>query len=103
MSRFGKWLACGAVTAATALVLCGPSAQAADKVVAAKSADVAWTFVVLDGGQQQGIFAKYGIDVDVTALAGDAKVQQALAADSIQFGLGSGPSMAFVAKGAPGG
>jgi NitT/TauT family transport system substrate-binding protein len=101
MSLVGKWLVRSAVAAAAVLVLCAPSAQAADKVVAAKSADVAWTFVVLDVGQQQGIFAKYGIDVEVTALAGDAKVQQALAANSIQFGLGSGPSMAFVAKGAP--
>jgi NitT/TauT family transport system substrate-binding protein len=101
MSLINKWLVRGAVAAAAVLTLCGPSAQAADKVVAAKSADVAWTFVVLDVGQQQGIFAKYGIDVDITALGGDAKVQQALAASSVQFGLGSGPSMAFVAKGAP--
>jgi NitT/TauT family transport system substrate-binding protein len=101
MSLVNKWFVRGAVAAAAVLTLCGPSAQAADKVVAAKSADVAWTFVVLDVGQQQGIFAKYGIDVDITALGGDAKVQQALAASSVQFGLGSGPSMAFVAKGAP--
>ncbi len=101
MSLVSKWLLRSAATAAVALILYGPSAHAADKVHVAKSADVAWTFVVLDVGQQQGIFAKYGIDVDISALAGDAKVQQALAANSIEFGLGSGPSMAFVAKGAP--
>jgi ABC-type nitrate/sulfonate/bicarbonate transport system substrate-binding protein len=89
------------VLAAALVTAYGLSARAADKVHAAKSADVAWTFVVLDIGVQQGIFAKYGIDVEISALGGDAKVQQALTAKSIEFGLGSGPSMAFVAKGAP--
>jgi NitT/TauT family transport system substrate-binding protein len=77
------------------------AAGAADKVTAGKAAAPAWTFTLLDVGLQEGIFAKYGIDLDITALAGDAKVQQALASGSIDFGLGSGPSMAFTAKGAP--
>lgn len=101
MKRFGKRVSRLGLAAALVTAYGLGDAQAADKVTAAKSADVAWTFVVLDIGQQQGIFAKYGIDVEITALAGDAKVQQALAAKSIDFGLGSGPSMAFVAKGAP--
>jgi ABC-type nitrate/sulfonate/bicarbonate transport system substrate-binding protein len=101
MRRFGKVVSRLGLAAALVAAYGLSNAQAADKVTAAKSADVAWTFVVLDIGQQQGIFAKYGIDVEITALAGDAKVQQALAAQSIDFGLGSGPSMAFVAKGAP--
>jgi NitT/TauT family transport system substrate-binding protein len=101
MKRFGKVVSRLGLAAALVTGYGLSKAQAADKVTAAKSADVAWTFVVLDIGQQQGIFAKYGIDVEITALAGDAKVQQALAAKSIDFGLGSGPSMAFVAKGAP--
>lgn len=101
MTRLGNWAFRGALAAVAILALCAPEARALDKVTAAKSADVAWTFVVLDVGKQEGIFAKYGIDPDITALAGDAKVQQALAAKSIDFGLGSGPSMAFVAKGSP--
>ena len=47
------------------------------------------------------MFAKQGLDIDSANLGGDAKVQQALAAGSIDFGLGSGPGMAFVAKGSP--
>jgi NitT/TauT family transport system substrate-binding protein len=101
MARFGKIVSRIAMAAALVAAYGSSAAQAADKVTAAKSADVAWTFVVLDIGQQQGIFAKYGIDVNITALGGDAKVQQALTAKSVDFGLGSGPSMAFVAKGAP--
>jgi ABC-type nitrate/sulfonate/bicarbonate transport system substrate-binding protein len=105
MTRFDRVVSRLALAAALMVAYGLSAAQAADKpadkVTVAKSADVAWTFVVLDVGKQQGIFAKYGIDVEITALGGDAKVQQALAAKSIEFGLGSGPSMAFVAKGAP--
>ena len=100
MAQFGKWVSRLALTAALVTAY-GLSAEAADKVHVAKSADVAWTFVVLDIGKQEGIFQKYGIDPEISALGGDAKVQQALAAKSLEFGLGSGPSMAFVAKGAP--
>ena len=100
MTRFGKMVSRLGMAAAL-VVAYGLSAQAADKVHVAKSADVAWTFVVLDIGLRQGIFAKYGIDPEISALGGDAKVQQALTANSLEFGLGSGPSMAFVAKGAP--
>jgi len=105
MKRFGKVVSrlgfAAVLAAAYGLSAAQAADKPADKVHVAKSADVAWTFVVLDIGQQLGIFAKYGIDVEISALAGDAKVQQALAAQSIEFGLGSGPSMAFVAKGAP--
>src|SRR6185312_8763494 len=105
MTRFNRVVSRLGLAAALMVAYGLSGAQAADKpadkVTVAKSADVAWTFVVLDVGKQQGIFAKYGIDVEITALGGDAKVQQALAAKSIDFGLGSGPSMAFVAKGAP--
>jgi NitT/TauT family transport system substrate-binding protein len=89
----------GAVLAA--LVYGIVPAPAADKVSAGKAADVAWTFTVLDVGMAEGIFQKYGIDVDISSYAGDAKLQQALASNSLDFGLGSGPSMAFTVKGAP--
>src|SRR5579884_3949347 len=80
-------------------LLAAPVAQAADKVHAAKAAGVAWTFTLLDVGIEQGIFAKYGLDVDTTDMASDARLQQALASGAVDFGLGSGPSMALAAKG----
>jgi NitT/TauT family transport system substrate-binding protein len=89
------------VLGAAVLALGTGGANAADTVRAIKAASVAWTFTVLDVGKEKGIFAKYGIDVEISSAAGDAKLQQALASDSADFGLGSGPSMAFVAKGAP--
>lgn len=76
-----------------------PQARAADVVHAGKAAGVPWTFTLLDIGIDQGIFAKYGLAVESSNLAGDAKLQQALLAGSVDFGLGSGPSMALAAKG----
>jgi NitT/TauT family transport system substrate-binding protein len=75
--------------------------QAADVIHVGNSASTSFTFTVVDVGIAKGFFTKHGLTVDATALGGDAKVQQALAAGSIDFGLGSGPAMAFAAKGAP--
>jgi NitT/TauT family transport system substrate-binding protein len=76
-------------------------AFAADEVRVGKAQGFIWDFLPADVGIAYGIFAKYGLDLKITALAGDGTVQQALAADSIDFGLGSGPGMAFAAKGSP--
>ncbi len=78
-----------------------PNAMSADKIRLGKSQGGAWTFLPADIGLSQGIFAKYGLDIEVIDLAGDAKVQQAFAASAIDFGLGSGPGLAFAAKGSP--
>jgi|SRR5579885_716895 len=100
MARLATWIA-GAAFAA-ALAAAGMSrAAAADTVRLGKAQRGAWTFLVADVGREAGLFAKYGIDLDIVDLAGDAKVQQAFAANSIDFGLGSGPGLAFAAKGSP--
>jgi NitT/TauT family transport system substrate-binding protein len=39
--------------------------------------------------------------VETVIFAGDAKLQQGLVADAVDFGLGSGPAMGFLAKGVP--
>jgi NitT/TauT family transport system substrate-binding protein len=83
-------------------VLVGAGAACANELIRiGKAQTSAWTFLPVDVGIAQGLFAKQGLDIEVTSLGGDAKVQQALAAKSIDFGLGSGPGMAFVAKGSP--
>lgn len=88
-----------AASLALAAIVASAPSRAADTVHAAKAASVAWTFTLLNVGIEQGIFAKYGIEVDTADMAGDARLQQALAAGSVDFGLGSGPSMALAAKG----
>lgn len=56
-------------------------------------------FVPLDVGMAKGLFAKHGLKVEEVDFDGSAKLQQGLAADAIDIGLGSGPELAFVAKG----
>jgi ABC-type nitrate/sulfonate/bicarbonate transport system substrate-binding protein len=92
----------GAVLLIAAVALAGSAtARAAEQIHVGKAQGTAWTFLPVDIGIAQGFFARQGLDVDSADLGGDAKVQQALAAGSIDFGLGSGPGLAFVAKGSP--
>jgi ABC-type nitrate/sulfonate/bicarbonate transport system substrate-binding protein len=58
-------------------------------------------FVPLQVASEAGIFKRHGIDVEIISFGGGPRVQQALAAGSIDVGIGSGPELAFVAKGAP--
>jgi NitT/TauT family transport system substrate-binding protein len=66
-----------------------------------KAVPESFAFLPLDIGMHEGIYKRNGIDIDEIAFAGDAKLQQAMAADSLDIALGSGPAMAFIAKGAP--
>ncbi len=86
-------LAAGAVVATYA--------QAANKLSVGKPQSEVFSFVPLDVGIEEGIFAKHGLDVQSLDLGGAAKQQQALAAGAIDIGLGSGPALSFIAKGAP--
>lgn len=61
----------------------------------------AFSFVPADVGQRTGIFKKHDLDLEISSFGGDARVQQAMAADGIDIGLGSGPGLAFVVKGSP--
>ena len=89
-----------AAAAAFALVAAA-HAHAADTLHVGKAIDVLWIYTPLDIGVEQGIFAKYGLDVEISVLPGDAKFQQALIAKSIDIGLDSGTAMAVSAKGSP--
>lgn len=87
--------------AAILLAVSAGMARAADTLRVGKAVPEAFSFVPLDIGIQKGLFAKNGLDVQSIAFTGDAKLQQAMAADSIDVGLGSGPGMAFIVKGSP--
>ncbi|HEY4775258.1 MAG TPA: ABC transporter substrate-binding protein [Xanthobacteraceae bacterium] len=78
-----------------------PAADAADAVRVGKAVPFAWTFTPVEVGLEAGIWAKHGLQPQVTGFGGDARMQQALTAHSIDFGLGSGPGMGFMAKGVP--
>jgi NitT/TauT family transport system substrate-binding protein len=88
----------------TALVLLAVAvapAGAAEKLRVGKAVPFAWTFTPLDVGVQTGIFAKHGLQIEISSFGGDARMQQGLTADAIDVGIGSGPGMAFMAKGVP--
>lgn len=76
-------------------------ARAADTLHVGKAINVLWVYAILDVGVEQGIFAKEGLDVQISTLPGDAKFQQALIAGSIDIGLASATSMALSVKGSP--
>lgn len=90
-----------AAAALAASTLGDRAAHAQDKVRVGKSVPIAWTFTPLDIGKETGIFAKHNLDIEISAFGGDARMQQALAANGIDIGLGSGPGMGFAAKGVP--
>lgn len=90
--------AIGAVLIASAAV---SSAAAADKVRVGKSVTQPFAFAPIEVGLEKGIWARHGLELEVPIFAGDAKLQQAMVAGSVDFGLGSGPAMGFIAKGVP--
>ncbi len=77
--------------------------RAANSITVGKAVPTAWTFTPIDIAKQVGILKKHGFDnVKIVAFGGDAKLQQALLTKDIDFGLASGPGMAFNAKGGGG-
>jgi len=99
VNRFHRVLAMALALAAVGFA--AVSARAADTLHVGKAINVLWVYTPLDIGVEKGIFAKYGLDVQISVLPGDAKFQQALIAKSIDIGLASGTSMALSAKGSP--
>jgi ABC-type nitrate/sulfonate/bicarbonate transport system substrate-binding protein len=86
---------------AAVVALLAVPVQAAEKLRVGKAVPQAFSFTPIEIGMRTGIFAKHGLDVESIAFQGDARMQQAAAADSIDILVGSGPAMAFIAKGAP--
>lgn len=82
-----------------ALILAMPRAHADDALRVGKAVAGPFDFVPLDIGMGKGFFKAHGIDVTEVDFDGSAKLQQGLGADAIDVGLGSGPELAFVAKG----
>src|SRR5262245_45927661 len=76
-------------TAALALALiCAAPSFAADKIAVGKGQSFVFSFNSIDLGIEKGIFKKYGFDeVRAVDFAGDGKVQQAMIAGDVQFGL----------------
>jgi len=88
------------LTLLAAAVLAATSASA-ETLRVGKAGREAFSFVPVDIGVRTGIFKQHGLDVEIANFGGDAKLQQAMAADGIDIALGSGPGLAFIVKGSP--
>lgn len=95
-----QFLRTGAAALALALAASSPS-FAADKIHAAKAVGTQFVFIPLDVGVEEGIFAKYDLDVEVVVMTGEARLQQGLTAGSLDFGIAGSPGAALSVKGAP--
>jgi ABC-type nitrate/sulfonate/bicarbonate transport system substrate-binding protein len=84
-----------------ALVARASPAGAQETVKVGRAIANSWSFVPADVGVKAGIFARHRLVIESVAFTGSARLQQGLAAKSIDIGLGSGPELAMVAKGAP--
>ena len=84
-----------------ALVALSTVSASADLLRVGKAGREAFSFVPLDIGVRTGIFKRHGLDIEIANFGGDAKLQQAMAADGIDIALGSGPGLAFIVKGSP--
>jgi NitT/TauT family transport system substrate-binding protein len=91
----------GSAALVLGLIAAASAAPAADKLRVGKAVQVGWTFTICEVAAEEGIFAKYGIDAEIIPFAGEAKLMQGFAANAVDVGVGSGPGMAFNAKGSP--
>lgn len=89
------------ISALLAILLLTGRAHALDELVVGRSVATAITFTPLEIGEHAGIWKQNGLNLKVISFSGDAQLQQALIAGTVQIGLGSGPALAFVAKGVP--
>lgn len=96
-----KRVAVGLIAAWSVASIVPSPLAAAEKLRVGKAVPEAFSFVPLDVGVKKGLFAQNGLEIESIAFAGDARMQQAMAADSLDIALGSGPAMAFIVKGAP--
>lgn len=79
----------------------GPAFAADAPAIRVGVAQPTFSFIPLDVGIEKGFFKKYGVTIEKTVFDGSAKLHQAIAAGSIDIGLGAGPEFGFLLKGSP--
>jgi len=99
MAHIARGAFAAGIVVALALAPC--AALALDKVRLGKAVPNSFAFGATEVGIAARIFEREAVEIEVTSFRGDAQLQQALAAGSLDVGLGSGPGLGFRAKGAP--
>src|ERR1700744_1300280 len=89
-----------ALAASTAGVIAMPylARGATEKVTVGKSVATLLAYTPIDVGLAQGFYQKLGLELDVAAFDGSARLHQAMVAGSIDVALGSGATMSDVGK-----
>ena len=90
-----------AALAAAAMLATAPLAAADEALKVGKSVPQAFGFTPLNIGIEKGIFKKHGLDVEAVDFGGAPRLAQGLISNAVDMGLGSGPDMANIVKGAP--
>jgi ABC-type nitrate/sulfonate/bicarbonate transport system substrate-binding protein len=77
------------------------SPVSAEALRVGKAVPKSFSFSLVDLGVKAGIFKANGLDLEIIAFGGGARLQQALAAKSVDIGFGGGVDMGFIPKGSP--
>jgi NitT/TauT family transport system substrate-binding protein len=85
---------------AAALLAAVSPASADEALKVGKSVPQAFGFTPLNIGIEKGIFKKHGLDVEAVDFGGAPRLAQGLISNAVDMGLGSGPDMANIVKGA---
>jgi len=85
---------------AAAVLAAVPPASADEALKVGKSVPQAFGFTPLNIGIEKGIFKKHGLDVEAVDFGGAPRLAQGLISNAVDMGLGSGPDMANIVKGA---
>jgi NitT/TauT family transport system substrate-binding protein len=98
-----KFLTVGAAAAlfTSPAALSGAAAQQPVTIRVGKAITSSFPFAGLEIGVKGGVWPANGVRLEIVSFPGDARLQQALTAGSVDFGLGSGPAMGYASKGVP--
>jgi NitT/TauT family transport system substrate-binding protein len=96
--------ACVAIIAGTIIIAAAALAAPAfaeDMVRVGNPAGDDFHFSFANVGSEAGIFKKNGLELQITSLAGGAKLHAAMTAGSLDIALGAGTDFGLIVKGAP--
>lgn len=85
---------------ATTLALL-PAASRAEKLIVGKTTPHGFAWMPADVAEARGFFKRDGLDIELLAFNGGAKLHQAMVSGAVDVGLGSGTDFGFLLKGAP--
>jgi NitT/TauT family transport system substrate-binding protein len=100
LNRTFRLAALATVLLAPSLILGALPAAAEESLKVGKSVPQAFGFTPLNVGIEKGMFKKHGVEVEAVDFGGAPRLAQGLISNAVDMGLGSGPDMANIVKGA---